>query len=169
MPNQGTRQITRLSRVPYIWHTTKWNSNFINDLDGKIVKMKVVDLKRLRNFIVDNFLIWIFLDLKQAIYTRFSIICGERKLSIDTSEIVVQWWKRLHARGRLRVRNLTDRVVRKKYHNLWLDGDGDRRSITCNLSQDRRREVWSIFVTRLATCPRGSRTRPTASTVDAEQ
>jgi hypothetical protein len=36
--------------------------------------MKIVDLKKLRNFVVDNFLIWIHLGPKQSIYNRISIV-----------------------------------------------------------------------------------------------
>ena len=60
-------------------------------LDGETAKMKVINLEKFWNFVVDNFLIWIRLGLNQAIYRRFSIICEERKCNIDTSESVVQW------------------------------------------------------------------------------
>ena len=60
-------------------------------MDGETAKIKVINLEKLWNFVVDSFLIWIRLGLNQAIYTRFSIIFEERKCNIDTSESVVQW------------------------------------------------------------------------------
>jgi hypothetical protein len=53
--------------------------------------MKVVNLEKLWNFVVDNFFIWIRLGPQTSIYTRFRIICGERKWNIDTNNSVVQW------------------------------------------------------------------------------
>ena len=44
-----------------------------------MAKMKVVDLEKLWNFVVDNFIFKFILGLKQATYTRFSIIYGEIK------------------------------------------------------------------------------------------
>jgi hypothetical protein len=35
--------------------------------DGETIKIKVVDLEKLRNFVVDIFFIWIRLGLKQSI------------------------------------------------------------------------------------------------------
>jgi hypothetical protein len=42
-----------------IWISQIWNSNFVNDLKWKTPNMKVVDLKKLWNSVVDKFLIWI--------------------------------------------------------------------------------------------------------------
>jgi hypothetical protein len=51
--------------------------------------MKVVDIRKLRNFVVDKFLIWIRLMPKETIYTRCSIIWVEPKLYMDSYECVV--------------------------------------------------------------------------------
>jgi hypothetical protein len=40
-------------------------------------KMKVVDLRKLWNFVVDKFIIWIRLEPQKTIYTRCSIIWVE--------------------------------------------------------------------------------------------
>jgi hypothetical protein len=52
--------------------------------------MKVVDLKKLWNIVVNKFLIWIRLELK-TIYTLCGIIWVEWKLYMDAYECVVQW------------------------------------------------------------------------------
>jgi hypothetical protein len=51
--------------------------------------MEVVDLKKLWNFVVDKFLIWIRLEPKNTIYTQCSIIRVEWKLDMDPCECVV--------------------------------------------------------------------------------
>ena len=53
--------------------------------------MKVVDLEKLKNFVVDNFSFEFVQGLKQSIYARFRIICGEPKDNIDTCEYWVEW------------------------------------------------------------------------------
>jgi hypothetical protein len=57
--------------------------------NGKTPNMKVVDLRKLWNFVVDKFLIWIHLVPKKPIYTQCSIIWVESKLHMDTYECVV--------------------------------------------------------------------------------
>jgi hypothetical protein len=57
-----------------IWISQIWNSNFVNDLKWKTPNTKVVDLRKLRNFVVDKFLIWIRLvpqktDLHSVLYS----------------------------------------------------------------------------------------------------
>jgi hypothetical protein len=44
----------------------------------KSVKMKVVELQKLFNFIVDNFLFQFVYGLKQAIYTQLVVIYGQK-------------------------------------------------------------------------------------------
>jgi hypothetical protein len=60
--------------------------------------MKVVDLKKLYNF-----LIWIRLGSQTLNLNSVEIIWGERKSNIDTSECEVQWLKEYRMRGRSRV------------------------------------------------------------------
>jgi hypothetical protein len=52
--------------------------------------MKVVDLRKLWNFVVDKFLIWIRLEPKK-IYSPCGIMWVEWKLDMDAYECVVQW------------------------------------------------------------------------------
>jgi hypothetical protein len=40
--------------------------------------MKVVELQKLFNFVVNNFLFKFVYSLKQAIYTKLFVICGEK-------------------------------------------------------------------------------------------
>ena len=37
---------------------TIWNSNLLNALDGETTNIKVVDLDKNNNFLVDDFFIW---------------------------------------------------------------------------------------------------------------
>jgi hypothetical protein len=59
--------------------------------DKETIIIKVIDLQKLFNFVVDNIFIWIYLVHKQSIYTRFVTICGEWKRNIDKSKIGVEW------------------------------------------------------------------------------
>jgi hypothetical protein len=49
--------------------------------DEKIVKIKVVELQKLFNFVVDNFLFELVYGLKQAIYTQLIVICGKKTIN----------------------------------------------------------------------------------------
>ena len=51
---------------------TFWNSKFQMTSDGEIIKIKVIDLKKLYNFIVDNLFIWI----------RLGILTHQNRISI---------------------------------------------------------------------------------------
>jgi hypothetical protein len=57
----------------------------------KTPNMKVVDLRKLWNFVVDKFLICIHLEPKKTICTQCIIIWVEWKPDMDTCECVVQW------------------------------------------------------------------------------
>jgi hypothetical protein len=57
--------------------------------NGKTPNMKVVDLEKLWNFVVDKFLIWIRLDPRNMIYTRCSIIWVQWKSDMNAYECVV--------------------------------------------------------------------------------
>ena len=59
--------------------------------DGETIEIKIVELKKLKNIVVDNFLFEFIEGLKQSIYAQINIICGESKLNKDTSEYWV-WW-----------------------------------------------------------------------------
>jgi hypothetical protein len=66
----------------YVWSSHIWNLNFKSTLDGEMTKTKVVDLKKLYNFIIDNFFIW---------NNRMSIIREEMISHMNTSEYGVEW------------------------------------------------------------------------------
>jgi hypothetical protein len=55
----------------------------------KTPNTKVVDLRKLRNFVVDKFLIWIRLVPQKPTYTRCCIVWVEPKLHMDAYECVV--------------------------------------------------------------------------------
>jgi hypothetical protein len=49
--------------------------------------MKVVELQKLFNFVVDNFLFEFVYSLKQAIYTQIVVICG-KNYKLDTKHVI---------------------------------------------------------------------------------
>jgi hypothetical protein len=55
--------------------------------DEKNVKMKVVELQNLFNFVVDNFLFEFVYSLKQGIYIQFVVICGKNN-KLDTKHVI---------------------------------------------------------------------------------
>jgi hypothetical protein len=52
--------------------------------------MKVVDLKKLCKFVIDNFLFEFIKCLNQSIYTQFVIIYREEKHNTNISEVGVK-------------------------------------------------------------------------------
>jgi hypothetical protein len=54
--------------------------------DGKNTKIKLVELKKLFNFVVDNFLFEFVYNLKQSIYTRSVLICGQQNYNLNISD-----------------------------------------------------------------------------------
>ena len=61
MPDLGhTEKPSHLPRV-LIWHMAKPSFVVCQVKDGETTKMKVIELEKLWNFVVDNFLIWIHL------------------------------------------------------------------------------------------------------------
>jgi hypothetical protein len=67
-------------------------------LNRKTNNIKVVDLRKLLNFVVDKFSIWNVLEPLKMIYTPCSIIWVEWLPDMDAYECMVQWKRRLHAR-----------------------------------------------------------------------
>ena len=70
----------------------------------KLPKLKVQISKSYETLQFTTFLFEFVQGLKQAIYTRFSIIYLELKRNSDTTDSVVQWQRRFARRGRSRVR-----------------------------------------------------------------
>jgi hypothetical protein len=56
--------------------------------DEKSVKMKVVELQKLFNFVVDIFLFEFVYGLKQAIYTQLVVICGQKNYKLDIKHAI---------------------------------------------------------------------------------
>jgi hypothetical protein len=57
-------------------------------LDEKSVKMKVVELQKLFNFVVDNFLFEFVYSIKHAIYTQLVVIYGQKSFKLDTGHVI---------------------------------------------------------------------------------
>jgi hypothetical protein len=52
----------------------------------KSTKIKLVELKKLFNFVVDNFLFEFVYNLKQSIYIWFVPICGQQNYNLNISD-----------------------------------------------------------------------------------
>jgi hypothetical protein len=50
--------------------------------------MKVVELQKLFNFVVDKFLFEFIYGIKQAIYTQLFVICEQQNNKLDTKHAV---------------------------------------------------------------------------------
>jgi hypothetical protein len=95
--------------------------------NGKIPNMKVVDLRKLRNFVVDKFLIWIYLvpqksDLHSVLYsmTRTKTAYG----CIWVCGVVVEEASREVEVTRVQTTaSAESRLLREKMHDLRLDDE----------------------------------------------
>jgi hypothetical protein len=56
--------------------------------DEKSVKMKVVELQKLFNFVVDNFFIWIRLLSQTSNLHSLVVICGQQNYNLDTKHVI---------------------------------------------------------------------------------
>jgi hypothetical protein len=94
--------------------------------------MKVVELQKLFNFIVDNFLFKFIYGLKQAIYTQLVVIHGQKNYKLDTkhviSRVVAEGTREGEIDGSIRNNHVAREFCTKNVATCDFDGDEDHRA-----------------------------------------
>jgi hypothetical protein len=82
--------------------------------------MKVLELQKLFNFVVDNCFIWILYSLKQAIYTQLVVICGQQNYTLNTNHVIAGVIEEGTREAEVRGSIPSNCVVHEKFRDLRL-------------------------------------------------
>jgi hypothetical protein len=88
--------------------------------DEKSVKIKVLELQKLFNFVVDNCFFEFVYGLKQAIYTQLVVICGQQNYTVNIKHAIAGVIEEGTREAEVRDSIPSNCVVHEKFRDLQL-------------------------------------------------